>query len=243
MSGHSKWSQIKHKKALTDAKRGKIFSKLARLITVAAREKGGNPETNPQLRLVVEKARSFNLPQDNIERAIKRGTDEIAGAKIEELVLEAYGPGGLALLIEGASDNKNRALGEIKNILAQHEGKLAQPGSVRWLFERRGAIRVQKSQNTQSKEEAELAAIDAGAEDLKWLDKENLEIYTKPEDLEKIKRALSEKNITLAESSLGWVAKNEIALSDPKTREQLEKLFEALDENEEVNEIYSNFKA
>ncbi len=238
MSGHSKWSQIKHKKALTDAKRGKLFSKLARLITIAARGKGGDPDTNPALRMAVERARSFNMPLDNIDRAVKRGTGEAEGTKIEEFILEAYGPGGSALLVEGSTDNKNRTFSEIKFLLSQHDGKLANPGSVLWLFERQGLI-VAKVPPAK-KEERELLAIDAGAQDIKWPDGETLEIYTRPEELEKVKKSLEEKNLKPEDVSLVWVPKNEISIEKPQDKERLGKLWEALDDHDDINEIYSN---
>lgn len=241
MSGHSKWSQIKHKKALTDAKKGKIFSQLAQQITIASRQKGGDPETNSSLRMIVDKARSLNMPLDNIERAIKRGTGEIAGADIEEFLLEAYGPGGSALIIEGATDNKNRTVSEIKFLLNEGGGKLADPGSVLWLFEKGGLLSVKK-QPGQSAEGLELAAIDSGAQDLKWLDEENLEIYTRPGDLTIIEKNLREKNIPITDSSLEWRPKSEIAIDDQQTKDRLEKLLEELDNNNNVNEIYSNVK-
>lgn len=241
MSGHSKWSQIKHKKALTDAKKGKVFSKITRQIAVAARAKGGDPQTNPALRMTIEKARSFNMPQENIERAVKKGAGELEGQKFEEFTLEAFGPGNVALIIEGTTDNKNRTMAEIKFLLGQHGGKLANIGSVLWLFERCGTINIKK-EPAQPKENLELTAIDAGADDFGWLDEENLEIYTKLEELEKVKKNLEEKKIMPTASSLDWKPKNEITIDDPKIKEQLEKLLEALDENDDVNEIYSNLK-
>ena len=243
MSGHSKWSQIKHKKALTDAKKGKLFSKFARQITIAAKQKGGDPEKNTTLRMFMEKARVFNMPQENIERAIRRGAGEIEGAKFDEFLIEAYGPGGIALMIEGAADNKNRAISEIKFILSEHRGKLAEGGAVAWLFERRGIINIALSENKISKDDIEMQAIESGAEDFKWLDNENLEIYTKPAELDKIKHFLEAQNVKINEASLGWQPKNEIAASDEKTNQQAQKLFEALDENDDVNEIYSNLKS
>jgi YebC/PmpR family DNA-binding regulatory protein len=239
MSGHSKWSQIKHKKALTDAKRGKLFSKMARLITVAAREKGGDPASNPKLRMAIDKARSFNMPHENIERAVKRGTGELEGVKIEEFILEAYGPGGSALIIEGTTDNKNRSISQIKHLLTQYNGKLANPGSVLWLFERCGSF-IAKKEGLTTKEDLEIITIELGAEDFKWLSEENLEVYTKPENLEKIKKTILDKNIKVEDDSLGWKPKNEVLINNSKTKEQLEKLFEALDENDDINEIYSN---
>ena len=238
MSGHSKWSQIKHKKAVTDAKKGKIFSKMARLISVAGRPKGKDPEANPTLRALIDTARSLNMPLDNIARAIAKGAGELPGAQIEEFTLEAYGPGGSALIIEGTTDNNNRSISEIKFLLSEHGGKLANPGSVLWLFERQGLITIKIS--PAKKDELELAAIDVGAQDIKLSDEESMEIYTKPEELEKVKKSLLEKNIKAEDSSLVWSPKNEIKIENPKAKEKLGKLFEALDENEDVNEVYTN---
>lgn len=241
MSGHSKWSQIKRQKALTDAKKGKIFSKMAKQISVAARAKGSDPEANPNLRMLIEKARSFNMPQDNIERAIKKGAGELEGQKYEDFSLEAFGPGNTALIIEGTSDNKNRTISEVKFLLSQHGGKFANIGSVLWLFDRCGTIILKKSEKN-SKEDMELAAIDAGAEDFKWIDEENIEIDTKPDEVEKVKKNLAEKGFQSSESSLDWKPKNEVTVESSKDIEQLEKLLEALDDNEDINEIYSNLK-
>jgi len=243
MSGHSHWAGIKHKKGLADQKRGKIFSKLSREISVAAKEKGGSPETNPSLRIAIEKAKKFNMPKDNVERAIKKGTGELKGVKLESVVFEAYGPGGIALIIEGITDNKNRTFSEIKQALTQHNGKLANEGSVKWLFERKGCIivnRESQSETLKDKEKLELAAIESGAEDVRWYN-DFLSIYTKPDELEKIKKKLEEKDIQVETVSLDWVAKEEIEV-DEKAKEACEKLFEALDENDAVQEIYSSLK-
>jgi len=242
MSGHSHAKTILHKKQITDAKRGKIFSKLAREISVAAREKGGDPEINSKLRLVIEKARQWNLPKDNIERAIKRGTGELAGEKLESVLFEAYGPGGIAIIIEGITDNKNRALGEIKQIFNQNNGKLAGSGSVKWMFERKGCIEIQsvKGYEEKKKEELEMATIEAGAEDVYWHN-DLLDVYTKPEELEKVKKNLEAKGIQAESATLDWVAKEQVEL-DEKNKESCQKLFEALDENDVVQEIYSNIK-
>ena len=239
MSGHSHAKTIKHQKEITDAKRGKIFSKLAREISVAVREKGGDPEINSKLRLVIEKARQWNLPKDNIERAIKRGTGELAGEKLESVLFEAYGPGGIAIIIEGITDNKNRALGEIKQILNQNNGKLAGSGSVKWMFERKGCIEVQSTKyEEKKKEELEMATIEAGAEDIYWHN-DLLDVYTKPEELEKVKKNLEAKGIQAESTTLDWVAKEQVEL-DEKNKESCQKLFEALDENDAVQEVYSN---
>ena len=243
MSGHSHARTIKHQKTITDQKRGQIFSKLARSIEVAAKEGGPNPETNAKLRVVVEEAKKFNLPKDNIERAIKRGTGELAGEKLEEVLFEAYGPGGIAIIIEGITDNKNRTLGEIKQIVNQNDGKLVGEGGVKWMFKRKGCIIVDlKMQNEgfKNKERLELMAIEAGALDIYWHG-DILDVYTKIEELDRVKKGLEEKGIKAESASLDWVAKEEISLNE-KDREACQKLFEALDENEAVQEIYSNLK-
>ncbi len=239
MSGHSHFSSIKHKKAITDAKRGKIFSKLAKQISIAVREKGGDPETNSSLRMAIEKAKDFNMPKENIERAIKKGTGDVDGAKLEEFTLEAYGPESIAIIIQGITDNKNRALGEVKQILAKNNGKLANEGSVKWMFERKGTITIQ-AQNPKSKEDLELKVIEAEAEDIYWRD-QVLDVYTKIEDLEKVKKNLENQGIKIESASLDWISKDKIEL-DEKNRQAVEKLFETLDENDDIQEIYSNLK-
>ncbi len=243
MSGHNKWSQIKHKKGINDAKRGKMFSKFSNQITVAARQKGGDQSTNPQLKMLVEKARSFNMPNENIERAIKKGTGELEGVKIEELTIEAYGPAGIALIIDAITDNKNRTLAEIKFLLGQHGGKVAEGGGVNWLFERKGALIINAAAAGMSKDDIELLVIDSGAQDLKWQTEDLLEIFTRVEDLDKVRKVLETKNIKPESISLDWVPKNEIEAPDEKTKHQVERLFEALEENDDVNEIYSNLKS
>ena len=241
MSGHSHAKTIAHAKGIADAKRGAIFSKFGRLISIAAKE-GGDPIINSKLRIVIDQAKSFNMPKENIERAIKRGTGELAGENLEEVSYEGFGPGGIALIIEGITDNTNRTLGEIKVILNQNGGKMAGQGAVRWLFDRKGAITTNsKIQNPNLKnDELEMIAIESGADDVRWFDNE-FEIYTKPENLEKVKKAVEEKGIKIDSASLDWVAKEEIEISE-KDREQAQKLFEALDENDSVNDIYSNLK-
>jgi YebC/PmpR family DNA-binding regulatory protein len=240
MSGHSKWSQIKHKKAITDAKRGKLFSKLSNLISVVARQRGGDPDTNPQLRLTVEKARAFNMPNENIERAIKKGLGELEGVRMEELTIEAYGPGGTALIIDALTDNKNRTVSEIKYLLSQYSGKMAEAGSVLWLFERKGAIVINAASIDIGRDNLELAAIDCGAQDLRWQTAELLEIYTRAEELEKVKKCLETKNVKTESASLDWIPKNEVKIGETKAKVSLEKLLEALDEHQDIQEIYSN---
>lgn len=242
MSKHSHWAKIKRKKEISDKKRGQMFSKVLRMISVAAKN-GGDPETNSVLRLAIEKAKEFNLPKDTIERAIKKGAGEAAGQALEEVLYEAYGPGKIAILIESITDNKNRAFNEIKKILENHNGKLVAPGSVKWLFERKGSLIVDckmQIEDFKNKEKLEMAVIESGAEDFRWSDG-SLEIYTKPEDLEIVKSNLEKKGIKIDSSSLDWVAKEEIKVSE-EDKVNAEKLFEDLDESEEVQEIYSNLK-
>ncbi len=243
MSGHSHWHSIKYQKTLADQKRGKVFSKLSREITIAAKEKGPNPETNSALRLAIEKAKKFNMPKANIERAIKRGTGEIKGNQFESIVLEAYGPGGIALIIEGITDNKNRTLSEIKQILSQNNGKLANEGSVKWLFERKGCISIDLNSQEdflKNKETLELKAIEAGAQDLDW--NENvLDLYVEPERLDSTKKNLESVGIKIERASIDWVAKEKVE-AEQNIKEACERLFENLDENEAVQEIYSNLK-
>ena len=233
MSGHSHAKTVKATKDAADEKRSKEFSKLAKEITIAAKEGGGDPATNPRIRSVMEKARSFNMPRDNIERAIKRGTGEGDEVQLEEILFEAYGPGNIAILIQVITDNKNRALGEIKQILLKHQGKLVDGGAVRWLFDQRGIITIKGN-----KEDLELTAIEAGAEDIYWHDNEFLDVHTKPEDLEKVKKVLSQ-NTQIESFSLGWVAKERVQASESDAG-AAKKLFGALEENDSIQEVYSN---
>ncbi len=238
MSGHSHFSSIKHKKGITDAKRGKTFSKLAKVISIAAKD-GSDPEKNSKLRQALEEARGFNMPKENIERAIKRGSGEMEGEKLEEIVYEAFGPSGIAVIIEGITDNKNRTLSEIKKTLQKYNGKLAESGSVKWLFERRGLITIRTNNN---KEDLELKAIELGAEDIDSSQEEDiLNIYTAPEKLEEIKEGFEEKNIKVESSLLIWAPKEDIELSE-KDMKSCENFFEELNENESVQDIYSNLK-
>lgn len=241
MSGHSHWAGIKHKKAAEDAKRGRVFSKLARIITLTAKEGGGDPATNPKLKDAMEYARSFNLPKENIERAIKRGTGEIAGAALLPYTLEAFAPGGVPTLIETITDNKNRTLAEIKTILARHNGKLAGEGNVRWRFTQRGALELKiQSEKLKNRDELELGMIEAGADDIKWGD-EIVKIYVPPENIAQAKTHLQNKGFEIESSNIEWVPKEEVE-PDEKTRKTLEKLFEDLDELDDVQTIYSNLR-
>lgn len=238
MSGHSHAKTVAHVKELAAAKRGAAFSKFGRLITIAAKEGGGDPAINTKLRTAIEQAKSVNMPKENIDRAIKKGTGELAGESLEVVSYEAFGPGGIALIIEGITDNSNRTLTDVKVILNQNGGKLAGEGAVRWMFERKGAIIIKPE--GKPNDELEILAIECGADDVKWYGDE-LEIYTKPGDLEKVKKALEEKQIKIESASLDYIAKEEVGLSE-KDKQAAEKLFETLDENDAVNDIYSNIK-
>lgn len=235
MSGHSKWSQIKHKKAITDAKKAKIFSKISRLLTIAAKERGTDPTTNASLRTVIEKAKAINMPSDNIERAIKKAATE--GKGLEEITLEAYGPFGTALIIEAITNNKNRANQEVRNILTNHNGKLANEGSVMWLFDRFGVLQIS---NTENREKAEILAIENNALDIKEID-ESIIVYTAPEKLHQIKNEFEKNGVAVKDAYLDYVPKNYVEL-DTEKQEQIEKLYEELEENDDIQEIYSNIK-
>lgn len=238
MSGHSHAKTVAHTKNLAAAKRGAAFSKFGRLITVAAKEGGGDPTKNSKLKAVLEQAKTVNMPKENIERAIKKGTGELAGEALESVSYEAFGPAGIAMIIDGITDNSNRTLSEVRSTLNQNGGKLAGEGAVRWMFDRKGLITIKTE--GKPKDELEMVAIEAGADDVKWFG-EDFEIYTKPEDLESVKKTLEEKGLVIDSSSLGFVAKEEVAISD-KEKEQLERLVDALDDNDAVNNVYSNEK-
>jgi len=231
MSGHSHFRTVMHKKGLADAKRSQMFSKLAKELTVAAKEGGTDLQANPRLRTVIEKAKAANMPADNIERALKKATGEDAG-RLEEVLLEAYGPGGVAILIAAITDNKNRTLGEVKQILQKNQGKMVEGGAVRWLFERRGVATIENAP-----EDLELFAIEAGAEDLFWRD-HTLDIYTDPSALNSLKARLEEKNVRVT-ASIDWVPKERINPSEKDTQ-AAEKLFEALDDQDDVQDMYAN---
>ena len=236
MSGHSKWSSIKHQKGVTDARRGQLFTKLTREIIVAAREGGSNPEINFRLRLVVQRARDNNMPQNNIERAVKRGSGELEGAALVELVLEGYGPSGTAILVQALTDNRNRTLQDVRNIFSRNGGNLGESGCVAWLFDSKGLIRVET--NDLDTEELALQAIDAGAEDVN-IENANMEIYTRPEELEAVRRALEEKNISVASAELSTVPKTTIELEEKAALQTL-KILDKLEELDEVQNVSSN---
>jgi YebC/PmpR family DNA-binding regulatory protein len=241
MSGHSKWATTKRAKAVTDAKRANMFTKLGRAITVTAREKGGDPAANFTLRLAIERARAANMPKENIERAIKRGTGEIKGEIIEELMYEGFGPGGTTIIIKCLSDNKNRTASDIKHALNAHGGSLAGKNAVMWQYELKGVIRIINEKLAgKNLDELELQIIDLGAQEIireedSWL------IYTKLEDLQKVNKTLENIGLIPDYAEIEYVAKEKIAVSK-EIEEKNEKLFEALDEMEDIDNYYTNIK-
>lgn len=237
MSGHSKWHSIRHKKGAMDAKRGKIFTKLIREITVAARLGGGNPEGNPRLRAAIQAAKSENMPKENIERAIKKGTGELEGTSYEETSYEAYGPGGVAILIDCLTDNKNRTVAEIKHILDRHGGSLGEPGCVSWIFKKKGLIVVEK--NKVEEEKLLDLALDAGAEDVKEGDSE-FEVITDPSDFEKVKERFQQEGIPFTISEISMIPQTTIRL-EGKEAQQMLTLMEALEDSDDISHVYANF--
>lgn len=241
MSGHSKWSKIKHKKGAADAKRSNLFTKLTKAVTVAAQQGGGDPEMNFSLRLAIDKAKAGNVPKDNIDRAIKRGTGEDKeGAAIEEVLYEGFGPGGVAILIEVLTDNKNRTVSEIKNILTKQGGSLGGPGSVQWQFERKGEVLFtpEKKSQIQDWDSVQLELMDAGAEDIRD-DENGVEIICPIENFKKVMQVINKLGIDPDDSGLKWVAKEEATLDDEASK-KVEALCQALDESDDVREVYTN---
>lgn len=241
MSGHSKWSTIKRKKGAADAKKGKVFSKVSKIVTLAAQDGGGDPNTNYKLKLAIDKARSENMPQDNIERAIKKGTGELDdGSQIENVTYEAYGPGGIAIMIETITDNKNRTVSELKKILSDHDGKLGGSGSVSFLFERKGIVRI-FDYSQDKKENIEMLAIENDAQDIK--EEENVIIIdTKPEKLSDLKEKIEEEGLNVDSVEVELITKNPVKIKEKEILNKIDSLMEALDDHDDVNEIYSNIK-
>ena len=235
MSGHSKWATTRRAKAVVDAKRAANFTKVAHLVTLAAREKGGDPETNFSLRLAVEKARAVNMPKDNIDRAIKRGTGELTGEILEEITYEGFGPGGVAFIIQTLTNNRNRSVSEIKHILSKNGGNLGSANSVLWMFERRGTLGIAPDTCT---DELELELIERGAEDV-IKDDDGATIMTRTEDFQKIKEFLDTQKINIAFADIELVPKDKVAVDDA-TREKIEHLIDTLDDHDDVTSVSTN---
>jgi len=239
MSGHSKWATIKRKKAATDQKRGNLFTKLVKEITIAARMGGGDPSGNPRLRLAIDTARANSMPMDNIQRAIKKGTGELEGASYDEITYEGYGPAGIALIIETATDNRNRTVAEIRHIMSRNNGSLGESGSVGWMFQRKGSIDVPKSA---IEEDALMELlIDAGLEDLDTDDEAYYTVLTDLRDLESVKKALDDASIAFENARVDLVPENYIEL-EAEDAEKVIRLIDALENNDDVQAVYSNME-
>jgi YebC/PmpR family DNA-binding regulatory protein len=239
VSGHSKWSTIKHKKGAADAKRGKLFSKLSRAIMVAAKEGGADPATNLALQNAVEKARSYSMPKDNIERAIAKGAGEgTDGASFETVVYEGYGPEGVAVIVEALTDNRNRTASEVRHMFSKHGGNLGATGAVAWQFERRGVVLV--AADGVDEDELVLAAADAGAEDVER-DGETFVVSSSPDELMAVRQALETGGFSLESVGLSMVPKTTVAIGDESTAKQVVRLVEGLEDNDDVQDVYANF--
>jgi YebC/PmpR family DNA-binding regulatory protein len=237
MSGHSKWKTNKAKKTAADAKKGAAYTKIIKEITVAARESGGNPDTNPKLRTAITRARELNMPSDNIKMAVKRGTGELPGVVYETVLYEAYGPAGVAILVEALTDNKNRTTAELRNIMSKHGGNMAGAGSVSWMFAKKGYFLVEKS--LAKEDELMTIALDAGAEDFRADDK-NYEIFTAVADFEKVKQILQDKGIKFQDAEVTMIPSSSIKLAGGDAK-QLLALIDALEEHDDVQQVYANF--
>jgi len=238
MSGHLKWSSIKHKKARADAARGKVFTRVIKEITVAARMGGGDSDMNPRLRTAVQAAKAANMPAKNIENAIMKGTGELPGVVYEEVVYEGYGPAGVALYFNILTDNKNRTVAEVRHLLSKYGGNLGESGCVAWMFEKKGLIRVKKE--NYDEEELFMISVDAGAEDMKSDDEEFYEIYTEADNLEAAQSAMEENGVTIASTERTMIPQNTVKLED-KSAEQMIKLMDILDDHDDIQDVYANF--
>jgi len=238
MSGHSKWATTKHKKAALDAKRGKIFTKIIREITVAAKMGGGDPEGNPRLRTAILKAKENNMPADNIKKAIQKGTGELPGVSYEEVTYEGYGPAGVAIIIQIMTDNKNRTVSEIRHLLSKSGGNMGESGSVSWMFQKKGYLSIEKQKTDEDKLMS--VALDAGAEDIRSDDPTIFEVITAPADFEKVKKAMTDAGLTPSFAEVTFLPQTYIRL-EGKEAEQMLRLMEALEDHDDVQNVYANF--
>ncbi len=239
MSGHSKWATIKRKKGATDAARGRLFTRLIKEITIAARSGGSNQEGNPRLRLAIQTAKANNMPADNIKRAIQKGTGELPGVTLEEVAYEGYGPGGVAILVDVVTDNSNRTVSEMRHVFSRNNGNLGQSGSVAWMFHKKGIMVLLKSRNSKSEDEIMDIILEAGADDMQT-DGEEYTILTSPHAFEPVRKALEDKGAVIESASLQMVPQNTVKVSG-REAEQLLKLMEALEEHDDVQNVYANF--
>ena len=238
MSGHSKWSTIKRKKGAADAKRGKLFTKFIREITVAARAGGGDPDGNPALRQAIDKAKASNMPNDNIDRAIKKGTGELEGVSYEEVVYEGYGPGGVAIMLEILTDNKNRAISDVRHILTKNGGNLGENGCVAWLFEKKGLILFDKG--SVDEEKLMEAALEVGADDIDEDDEEVFEVITSPSDFEAVKKGLQEAGLDPVSAEITAIPQSTVKLTGKKAQQML-RMMDMLEDCDDIQNVYANF--
>ena len=238
MSGHSKWHSIKHKKARVDAARGRVFTRLIKELTVSARMGGGDPDMNPRLRTAIQAAKGANMPAKNIDNAIKKGTGELPGVVYEEVVYEGYGPNGVALYMNAMTDNKNRTVAEIRHLLNKNGGNLGESGCVAWIFEKKGYIKVEKA--NYDEEELFLISAESGAEDMKTEEEEYYEIFSEVDQLESVRSALEEKGVVVSVAEMTMIPQNTVKLED-KSAEQMLKLMDALDDHDDIQEVFANF--
>lgn len=239
MSGHSKWHTIKHKKGAADAKRGKIFTRIIKELTIAAKLGGGDPDANPRLRTVIAEAKSHNMPAENIRRAIRRGTGEEEGVSYEEVTYEGYGPGGIAVIVDAVTDNRNRTVAEVRLVFSRNGGNLAESGAVSWQFDTRGVVAI--TAGDQDPDDIQLAAIEAGALDVEVSDDGTVEVITEPGDLHTVRDALEAQGFTIDHAELSQVPQNRVHL-DPEDAGKALRLFERLDDLDDVSRVYSNLE-
>mgnify|MGYP000904883414 CR=1 FL=1 len=240
VAGHSKWANIKHRKAKVDAQRGQLFTKIGRELIMAAKAGGGDPNINFRLKAAIQKAKEANMPMDNIQRAIQRGTGEIEGVNYEEIVYEGYAPGGVAVMTSVVTDNRNRSASEIRHLFSRNGGSLGETGCVAWMFERKGLLVLDPENSPQNEDELLLLALEAGAEDIRQ-DEDNVEIITTPEDFDTVKESLMEAGINLATAEVTMVPQNLVSVTRKDQAEQVLKLVTMLEEHDDVQEVYANF--
>ena len=241
MAAHSKWANVKHRKSRMDAVKGKVFTKLAREIIVASREGGGDINSNFRLRLVVQKARENNMPNDNIQRAIQKGTGGSDGENYEQVIYEGYAPGGVALLLEVLTENRNRTVADIRHLLSKHGGSLGESGCVSWMFKRKGLILIGKDDLALQEEELILVALEAGAEDMKT-ETNSFIIVTRPDDFEAVKLYLQEQKVTIGESEITMLPQSSVFVDNPETAARILKLMEALEDHDDIQDVHANFE-
>ncbi|MGI6143606.1 MAG: YebC/PmpR family DNA-binding transcriptional regulator [bacterium] len=241
MAGHSKWANVKHRKARADAQKGRLFTKLGKQLITAARQGGGNPEANFRLRLIIDKAKAANMPNENIERAIAKGTGDLEGINYEEMVYEGYGPGGVAIMLEILTDNRNRTASEVRHLFSRHGGNLGETGCVAWMFDKKGLLTVKKEGLSLEEDELLLLALEAGAEDVKEED-DSYEITTAPENFATVKEALDAQGLVFDTAEVTMIPQTTVEIQDNKEAERLLKLMDALEEHDDVQEVYANFE-